>query len=120
MAAALAHARVLQVQELLHLEHILLDSLQWRICKTPTAYNSLHLYTQGTAACRRAASGAQPASELLAAAVVAKAAYLIELALMDYTMLRFAPSLVAASALMLSESWSPQGAPVDEIKLLSG
>jgi hypothetical protein len=118
LSSAAAVASVLQAQDLLRMERILLDSLQWRI-KTPTAYNFLHLYTQGTAA-KRAASSAQPASEPLTGAVVAKAAYLIELALMDYTMLRFGPSLVAASALMLSESWSPQGAAVDEIKLLSG
>lgn len=116
--SAAALAPILQAQDLLRMERILLDSLQWRI-KTPTAYNFLHLYTQGTAA-KRAASSAQPASEPLTGAVVAKAAYLIELALMDYNMLRFGPSLVAASALMLSESWSPQGAAVDEIKLLSG
>lgn len=125
----------LQTQDLLRMERILLDSLAWRV-KTPTAYTFLHLYTQSTAA-MRAAGGVQacqtsqgsPAppcatsertSDPLSGEVVAKAAYLIELALLDYGMLDYRPSEVAASALLLSESWSPQGAALDEIHVISG
>lgn len=122
----------LQTQDLLRMERILLDSLAWRV-KTPTTYTFLHLYTQSTAAIRAAGGGqarqgvaaaapsaAQRTSDPLSGAVVAKAAYLIELALLDYGMLEFRPSEVAASALLLSESWSPQGAAVDEMQVISG
>lgn len=51
---------------------------------------------------------------------MAKAAYLIELALLDYGMLEFRPSMVAAGALLLSQTWSPQGASVDEVQAISG
>jgi hypothetical protein len=113
------------------MERILLDSLAWRV-KTPTTYTFLHLYTQSTAAMRAAggvqarqgvaaaAAATQRTSDPLSGAVVAKAAYLIELALLDYGMLEFRPSEVAASALLLSESWSPQGAAVDEMQVISG
>lgn len=114
------------------MERIMLDSLSWRV-KTPTAYTFLHLYTQSTAAMRAAggvqacqsSSAAAPAasqttSDPLSGAVVAKAAYLIELALLDYGMLVYKPSEVAASALLLSESWSPQGAALDEVQVISG
>lgn len=123
----------LQTQDLLRMERILLDSLAWRV-KMPTTYTFLHLYTQSTAAIRAAGGGqarqgvaaavapsaAQHTSDPLSGAVVAKAAYLIELALLDYGMLEFRPSEVAASALLLSESWSPQGAAVDEMQVISG
>lgn len=120
------------------MERILLDSLSWRV-KTPTAYTFLHLYTQSTAAVRsaggfqacQATSAAAVAaavsanapvrtSDPLSGAVVAKAAYLIELALLDYGMLDFRPSMVAAGALLLSQQWSPQGASVDEVHAITG
>jgi hypothetical protein len=125
-----------QTQDLLRMERILLDSLSWRV-KMPTAYTFLHLYTQSTAAVRSAGgvqacqatsaaaagvSAAAPVrtSDPLSGAVVAKAAYLIELALLDYGMLEFRPSMVAAAALLLSHKWSPQGASVDEVQAISG
>jgi hypothetical protein len=117
------------------MERILLDSLSWRV-KTPTAYTFLHLYTQSTAAVRSAggvqACQATPAAAAastsapvrtsgpLSGAVVAKAAYLTELALLDYGMLEFRPSMIAAGALLLSQTWSPQGASVDEVQAISG
>jgi hypothetical protein len=114
------------------MERILLDSLSWRV-KTPTAYTFLHLYTQSTAAMRAAGgvqacqsssvtvpAASQTTSHPLSGAVVAKAAYLVELALLDYGMLEYKPSEVAASALLLSESWSPQGAAQDEVQVISG
>lgn len=134
-SAPLPALLILQTEDLLRMERILLDSLAWRV-KTPTTYTFLHLYTQSTAAIRAAGGGqarqdvaaaaavapsaAQRTSDPLSGAVVAKAAYLIELALLDYGMLEFRPSEVAASALLLSESWSPQGAAVDEMQVISG
>lgn len=124
----------LQTQDLLRMERILLDSLSWRV-KTPTAYTFLHLFTQSTAAMRAAGgvlacSSVAPAAPApgtpgpkdgpLAGEVVAKAAYLTELALLDYGMLDFRPSKVAASALLLAQSWSQQGAAVAEMQAISG
>lgn len=131
----------MQTQDLLRMERILLDSLSWRV-KTPTAYTFLHLFTQSTAAMRAAggvqavgtrlsgadnaaaaAGGANPpqqASDPLSGMVVAKAAYLTELALLDYHMLDFKPSQIAAAALLLAQSWSPQGAAVAELHVISG
>eukprot|EP00879_Flechtneria_rotunda_P009136 GHRR01009565.1.p1 GENE.GHRR01009565.1~~GHRR01009565.1.p1 ORF type:complete len:387 (+),score=79.22 GHRR01009565.1:220-1380(+) len=131
-------ANCFQVQDLLRMERILLDALSWRI-KTPTAYTFLHLYTQSTAALRsmaaqpsscpfgtshnqdRADAAASSAShEPLSGVVVANAAYLIELALLDHSMLSFRPSQVAAGALLLAQNWSEQGAAVQEIYEISG
>jgi len=131
----------MQTQDLLRMERILLDSLSWRV-KTPTAYTFLHLFTQSTAAMRAAggvqavgtslpgadnaaatAGGANPpqqASDPLSGMVVAKAAYLTELALLDYHMLDFKPSQIAAAALLLAQSWSPQGAAGAELHVISG
>lgn len=123
------------------MERILLDTLNWRI-KTPTAYTFLHLFTQSTAA-MRAAGGVQAyqhalanaghawdgamigsyplaPSEPLSGMVVAQAAYLTELALLDYGMLDFKPSQVAAAALMLAQSWSAGGYAVAEIQAVTG
>jgi hypothetical protein len=69
----------------------------------------------------RAAGGPAPQpAEPLSGMVVAKAAFLTELALLDPAMLTFAPSQVAGSALLLAQSWSPQGAAAEEMRAISG
>jgi hypothetical protein len=125
------------------MERILLDNLSWRV-KTPTAYTFLHLYTQATAAIRAAGVGnpekdtqhcqQQPwnsssmdgdvsrnsSASPLEGTVVAKAAYLTELALLDHICLKFLPSTVAASALLLAQTWSQQGMAAHEMTCISG
>ncbi|WIA14428.1 hypothetical protein OEZ85_002954 [Tetradesmus obliquus] len=124
-------ANCFQVQDLLRMERVLLDGLSWRI-KTPTTYTFLHLFTQTTAVLRAAAAAAPPAcsqqhqqspaasSEPMQGSIVAKAAYLTELALLDYSCLCFKPSRLAAAALLLAQSWSAQGAAAQEMQHVSG
>jgi hypothetical protein len=135
------------VQDLLRMERVLLDGLSWRI-KTPTTYTFLHLFTQTTAVLRAAAATAAAASKAVAppacsqqhpqqhqqqpspaascepmqGSVVAKAAYLTELALLDYSCLAFKPSQLAAAALLVAQSWSEQGAAgaAQEMQHVSG
>jgi hypothetical protein len=126
------------------MERVLLDGLSWRI-KTPTTYTFLHLFTQTTAVLRAAAAAAAAAAKAVAppacsslhhqqqqqaspaascepmqGSVVAKAAYLTELALLDYSCLAFKPSQLAAAALLLAQSWSEQGAAAQEMQHVSG
>ncbi|KAF6251168.1 cyclin-like protein [Scenedesmus sp. NREL 46B-D3] len=127
-------ANCFQVHDLLRMERVLLDGLSWRI-KTPTTYTFLHLFTQTTAVLRAAAAqaAAPPAcslqqqqsspaasSEPMQGSVVAQAAYLTELALLDYSCALFKPSQLAASALLLAQSWSQQGAAAQEMQHVSG
>lgn len=122
------------------MERVLLDGLSWRI-KTPTTYTFLHLFTQTTAVLRAAAQAVPPpgwashldssterqwpsqapaAAEPLQGSIVAKAAYLTELAMLDYSSLAFRPSQVAAASLLLAQSWSDKGAAAKEIQQISG
>ena len=87
------------------MERILLDTLSWRI-KTPTSFTFLHLYTQ-------AASTPEPG-------VTAMAAYLIELSMLDYDSLAYPPSMVAAAATLLAQSWTARGACPEDVALISG
>jgi hypothetical protein len=74
-------------QDLLRMERVLLDSLDFNITNQ-TAFSFLHLYAQGLAG--------------LAPPAAAMAVYLLELVLLDYSLLEFLPSQLAAGALMLS------------------
>ncbi|GBF89618.1 hypothetical protein Rsub_02336 [Raphidocelis subcapitata] len=71
--------------DLLRMERLLLDQVGWRL-RPPTAFTFLHLLAQALA-------GRAPPR------AVAAAAYLAELALLDYGTLPHPPSLVAAAAL---------------------
>lgn len=130
-----------QVEDLRRMERLLIDHLNWQIT-TPTVYSFLHLYTQATAMVRDiatmqhvahsqaqstfgvAVSGicqAMPKSlEPMSGHLVAKAAFLSELSILDYRSLAFKPSQVAAAALLLAQSWSEQGAAPQEIHQISG
>lgn len=123
-----------QAEDLRRMERLLIDHLAWQI-KTPTAYSFLHLYTQATAMVRdisalqqiaqgqvqpSVAAGLPKALEPMSGQLVAKAAYLTELSMLDYQSLAFRPSQVAASALLLAQSWSEQGPAPQEIQDISG
>lgn len=95
----------LQKEDLLRMERIMLDTLSWHV-KTPTAYTFLHLYTQAQA---------QPAQPH----VTATAAYLIELGLLEFELLAWTPSQVAAAALLLAQSWCGP-ARVGDVRDMSG
>lgn len=106
------------------MERVLLDSLAWRI-KTPTAYTFLHLYTQATALLRASPQPLQHPQQQqqrapMQGGAVAMAAYLTELALLDYVCLGWTPSQIAAAALLLAQSWSEQGAAVAEVEAMAG
>ncbi|KAI8474472.1 MAG: cyclin-like protein [Monoraphidium minutum] len=78
-------------EDLLRMERLLLDQLEWRV-QLPTTYVFLHLFTQALAG-------------RLAPAAIALSAYLAELSLLDYAMLEHPPSLVAAAALAAGAAW---------------
>ena len=101
----MAYPCALQKEDLLRMERIMLDGLGWRV-KTPTSYTFLHLYTQ-------ALSCPQPKATALAA-------YLVELSMLDYEGLAFPPSMVAASALMLAQSWTTIVPSCEDVEFLSG
>lgn len=123
------------------MERLLIDHLSWRI-KCPTSYTFLHLYTQATAMVRDVAAqqyiaqqdpqtvyeaavsgndhGMPKSMEPMSGQLVAKAAYLTELSMLDYKSLAFKPSQIAASALLLAQSWSEQGAAPHELQQISG
>ncbi|GBF92345.1 G2 mitotic-specific cyclin-A [Raphidocelis subcapitata] len=83
-------------EDLLRMERLLLDQLDWRVA-LPTAYGFLHLLTQAFAG-------------RLAPRAIALAAYLCELSLLDYGTLAHPPSAVAAAALAVGAAWHGGGA----------
>lgn len=80
-------ANCFSAQDLLRMERVLLDALDFGVA-APTGFTFLHLYAQGL-------RGLQPP-------VAALAVYLLDVALLDYSLLEFPPSLLAAAALALS------------------
>ncbi|KAI8475366.1 MAG: cyclin-like protein [Monoraphidium minutum] len=85
-------------EDLLRMERLLLDALEWRV-QQPTAYTFLHILTQARAVL----------SGRLTRRGVALSAYLAELSLLDYALLPRPPSLVAAAALAAGAAWHGGG-----------
>ncbi|GBF92604.1 G2 mitotic-specific cyclin-A [Raphidocelis subcapitata] len=80
-------ANCFSAQDLLRMERVLLDALDFSVANH-TAFSFLHLYAQGLAG--------------LAPPVAALAVYLLELVLLDYSLLEYPPSQLAAAALLLA------------------
>jgi hypothetical protein len=119
-------ANCFRAEDLLRMERILLDALEFRV-SSPTAFTFLHLYVQALAmmgavappppaAAAMAASSAEGAiapggqydgagagggGALLSTAATYTAAYLVELAMLDYAMLAYPPSVLAAAAIVV-------------------
>ncbi|KIY97094.1 G2/mitotic-specific cyclin-A [Monoraphidium neglectum] len=93
-------------QDLLRMERVLLDALDFTVC-TQTAFTFLHLFAQGL--------------DCLPAHVAALAVYLLDLTLLDYGLLSFPPSQLAAGALTLAmHTYGLGPAPVADTLRLAG
>ncbi|KAK9809838.1 hypothetical protein WJX72_000129 [[Myrmecia] bisecta] len=90
--------------DLLKMESLVLESLSFRI-NTPTSHTFLSLFKQGSTHSPRAA---------------AMASYLTELALLEYDLLAFPPSLLAAAALLLSEAYDTNMKGLPRVQQMSG
>lgn len=80
-------ANCFTAHDLLRMERVLLEALDFNLTNQ-TAYSFLHLYVQG-----------MPGMPAPAAAL---AMYLLDLVLLDYSLLQFAPSRLAAGVLLLA------------------
>ncbi|KAJ9525009.1 hypothetical protein QJQ45_005941 [Haematococcus lacustris] len=72
-------------EDLVRMEWLVMDNLNWRL-RTPTPYSFLHLYCFGLASCP--------------VPTICTASFLVELALLDYSMLRWSYSTLAAAAIV--------------------
>lgn len=98
-------ANCFTAQDLLRMERVLLESIDFKITNQ-TGYSFLHLYAQGL-------SGIEPL-------IAASAVYLLELALLDYSLLKFAPSHIAAAALILAMQTHGRAGQAPHVLQLSG
>ncbi|GBF99395.1 G2 mitotic-specific cyclin C13-like [Raphidocelis subcapitata] len=98
-------ANCFTAQDLLRMERVLLDALDFGVA-APTGFTFLHLYAQGLRG--------------LAPPVAALAVYLLDVALLDYSLLEFPPSLLAAAALALSMRTHGDGAGAARALAIAG
>ncbi|KIZ05039.1 Cyclin-A1 [Monoraphidium neglectum] len=97
-------ADAFQRDDLLRMERLLLDQLEWRV-QLPTAYTFLHVF-------------AQALSGRLSRRAIALSAYLSEVSLLDHLLAATPPSLVAAAALAVAAAWHGGGGGGDVVAAL--